>query len=149
LAFVCAASGCFLIRRGIQQRRKASAMADWPVVNGKVLASKVTETVDAQSDGPDITRYIPVVTYAYEVDGKALQSDVIRIGLNQFGRNLSEARRYVGRYPIGATVSVRYDPSNPSIAILEVGHAGSGAIIFTGCFLILAGFAFASMAYYS
>jgi len=136
------AVGAFLIRKGIGYRQTAEAIAAWPFVDGKVIESSIKTRVDKSSDGPDITRYIPQVRYAYAVDGVAREGATIRIGLADFGYTIERwAREHVGRYPPGAAVPVRYDPANPHMAVLETGQVGGNNKIFAGAILLAVGLA--------
>jgi hypothetical protein len=139
-ALVFAALGFFFVRKGIRYRRTAEAVAAWPLTEGKVLESGVAKRVDKNVESADITRYIPRVRYVYVVGGAALESDIIRIGLGDFGYTIEQtAREHAGRYPVGSKVLVRYDPADPQVAVLEAGQVGGAAKIFSGTiFLLLA-----------
>ncbi len=132
--------GAFWVRKGIGYRRTAESISGWPVIDGKVIESSIKRRVDKSSEGPDITRYIPQVRYAYMVGGVALEGVTIRIGLADFGYTIEQrARDHVGRYPAGTAVSVRYDPANPKMAVLEAGQVGGGNKIFAGSILLVLG----------
>ena len=62
----------------------------------------------------------PVVVYQYEIGGKTYQSQIIRAG-EQFlsARIIGQAQAAVARYPVGATVTVFYNPANPAESALE------------------------------
>ncbi len=140
VGLVFLALGAFLVRKGIGYRRIAESISGWPVIGGKVIESGIKKRVDKSSEGPDITRYIPQVRYAYTVGGVVHEGATIRIGLADFGYAIEQrAREHVGRYPAGTAVSVRYDPANPKTAVLEAGQVGGGNKIFAGAiFLALA-----------
>ena len=57
----------------------------------------------------------------------------------------NKAREHIARYPVGATVPVRYDPDNPDQAVLEIGQVGVTRKIFAGA--IFAAFGVAAVVF--
>jgi hypothetical protein len=132
-----AAIGLAFVRRGIRYRRMAAALAGWPVVQGKVLASSVATRVDQHEQG-FTTRFIPQVRYTYVTGGTARESEVIKVGLGDAGYPFEgPARAHAGRYPVGAKVLVRYNPADPAVAVLEASQVGGDHWIFAGVFCLL------------
>jgi len=134
------ALGTFVFRKGAHHRKLAAAIAGWPTADGRVLESDVREIERSDTDGGAMTLYVPHVRYAYKVAGVAHESAVIRVGLSDFGRIKEPlAREHANGYPVGATVPVRYDPNDPTQAVLEVGQIGGFRYGFAGTlFLLLA-----------
>ena len=128
--------GAMLIRKGNRYRRIAATAAQWPIVTGKVVSSKVAKHTD--SDSGDY--FVPKVDYVYQVDGASRNGRVIRAGLEDRGYPLEQqARDDVARYPLGSQVPVRYDPQNPADAVLELGQIGAGNNLLAGVLLVLVG----------
>jgi hypothetical protein len=50
-----------------------------------------------------------------------------------------QAREFLAKYSVGSTVSVRCDPQNPAIAVLELGQIGGGSNLLAGILLMLVG----------
>jgi len=124
LGLFVAALGAYLIRRGISYGWNAEAMSRWPVVDAKVIESRVETRLDDGGDGPAITRYIPQVRYVYTADGITREGATILIGLADLGyTNARQAREHAGRYPAGARIAARYDPADPTMAVLEAGRS--------------------------
>jgi hypothetical protein len=104
--------------------REAAAMKRWPVAKGRVLSSKVeqyTQIVGSRSTGgrSRMTLYRPVVLYEYEVGGRRFEGDRVAQspGLN---RGVVEfAEKVAQRYPVGASVDVRFNPKRPGECVLE------------------------------
>src|SRR3974377_2203 len=90
VGLVFLALGAFLVRKGIAYRRTAESIAGWPIVDGKVVESSVRTRGNKSSEGPDITRYIPQVRYAYAAGGVARECATIRIGLADFGYTIEQ-----------------------------------------------------------
>ena len=88
----------------------------WPTVPGRVVATGVegAPIVPGRSRGG--THYLPVVTYGYQVDGRAYTSNVVwgRSSYNTQGG----AEWFLDSYPPGTPVTVHYDPANPANAAL-------------------------------
>lgn len=100
--------------------RLANASRGWPTVQGKVLASAVQEKQGRAGSGAD-TRYYtifaPVVQYDYEVAGVLFENGTVQFGQLEMRQGKAEA--VVKQYPMGAAVTVHYDPGNPKTATLE------------------------------
>jgi hypothetical protein len=95
-----------------------------------VTYSQVHEIYDVQSGGVDI----PVVEYQYVVNGTTYSSAEVSLRpLSIFLSRISAASQ-VGRYPVGRSVTVHYDPVDPANAAIEVGLSWAD-IIFLVAFL--------------
>ena len=86
------------------------------------------------SDSDGGITYRPEVTYHYTVDGREHLASRTRFG-DRFGISFSApAVRTVRRYPVGSSVTVRYNPEDPAEAVLEPGLngfvLGSAALAF-------------------
>lgn len=108
--------------------RQAKAVGRWPTINGRIVSSGVHE-FQQRRDKPlrtmrgtrmMKTMYMPVVEYSYSVGGRDRSSRSIWDGTEVSGSR-SYAQRVADRYPVGRTVTVRYDPTDPGKAALEVG----------------------------
>jgi hypothetical protein len=142
LGLFVAAFGAFLLRGGISYRRTAGAMSGWPVVDAKVIESRVDTRLVEGGEEPVVTCYIPQVRYAYTADGSVREGVTIRIGLADLGYTSErQAREHAGRYPAGARIAVRYDPSNPTMAVIEAGQVGGVKRIVGGAIFLAVGLA--------
>ena len=93
-----------------------TARTAWQTTTGRVLVAQV------EHHGRTGHRSIrPVIVYAYDVNGQRYQSHQIRAG-DKFLRVNSgpDAHAKVARYPVGAIVTVHYNPANPNEAALEL-----------------------------
>jgi hypothetical protein len=85
-------------------------------VEGQVISSRVTEYTDTQG----VRHYRPMVIFSYPVDADRYMSN--RIGPQAYeSARRSDAERIAGRYLVGSTVTVFYDPLDPQRAVLEPG----------------------------
>lgn len=86
----------------------------WRSTTGRVLLSRV------EVHGGETTSVVPVVQYAYDVNGRTYQSSQIRAGDSVMRITGSQdAYATVDRYPTGAIVPIYYNPDNPQESALE------------------------------
>lgn len=103
--------------------RKVKGMKTWPFVEGAILNSRVESRVSTDQDGTESTSFTPVVEYRYTVDAHTYGGT--RIGLTERGYGTRRgAEQRLGIYRPGATVRVKYNPADPSSAVLEESGAG-------------------------
>ena len=107
--------GFFLHKRNQQSMAYRQSTQTWLDTTGTVLMS----SVQTRRSGNSHSTY-PVVVYTYAVNGQSYQSQRIKAG-EQFlnVRVAGQAQATVARYPIGANVTVYYNPSNPAESALE------------------------------
>jgi hypothetical protein len=126
LAALAAGGGIALwfYRKRLQpaQALKRAAQA-WPSVTGTVVASTVaTETTyDTSSPGNTLMRFVPQVTFEYEVGGRRYRGETLRASDRFYSSGMTpgQAQGVVNRYPAGRQVPVYYDPQDPRISMLE------------------------------
>lgn len=91
------------------------AAAAWSQTAGTVLST----TIQIRRLGQGRSE-VPVVIYAYQVDGRPYQSFRVRAGDDTGGIRVNgDASRTLERYPVGSNVTVYYDPDDPANAALE------------------------------
>jgi hypothetical protein len=107
--------GFFLYKRNQQSMAYRQTTQTWQSTTGTVLMS----SVQSRTIGRSHSTY-PVVVYQYAVNGQNYQSQTIKAG-EQFlnVRVFGQAQATVARYPIGANVTVYYNPANPAESALE------------------------------
>lgn len=131
---VTLAVGGGFIYMSLSAMTTASAMKNWPTTNGTILYSNVTSQTNyvthGNGGGSYQTMYSPSVEYSYLVNGQTYKSGSI----SQFGFSSSLsyiAEQEAAKYPVGNTVSVYYNPSNPYQSYLERSSGiVSGGLIF-------------------
>jgi hypothetical protein len=107
--------GYYIYRRGQQGGAYRQAAQTWPSTSGTVLMS----TVQTKRTGRSRSTY-PVVVYQYSVNGQNYQGQRIKAGEQFLSiRVAGEAQATAARYPVGSTVTVYYNPSNPAESALE------------------------------
>ncbi|WP_434632893.1 DUF3592 domain-containing protein [Chromobacterium sp. CV08] len=108
---------CWLWR----QAQLANAAQDWPLAVGAVERSAVEWRLRRGGDNGDQREYRADVVYRYQANGRTYRAGNVRIPDAGFGGSQTLAADTVGRYPVGAAVSVRYNPADPQQACLEAG----------------------------
>ncbi len=108
--------GYFLYKRNQQSIAHRQAAQNWATATGTILMSSV-QSSSSNTGGYSI---YPVIVYQFEVNGKTYQSQNIRAGDKYLKVNVAwQAQQTVDKYPIGAKVTVYYDPNNPAECALE------------------------------
>jgi len=106
--------GYWIYKRSQQAKGAQQAAQSWLATAGTVVLSRV------EVSGGETASVNPRVAYQYQVGAQTYQSEIIRAGSQFFsvssGRNAYDT---VDRYPVGATVTVYYNPANPAEAALE------------------------------
>ena len=94
----------------------ARASRSWPTVPGRVVRSEIR--TNRRANG--LPGFRTLVRYEYVVDGEEYEGRAIAGGEFPY-RRAGGAIRRLAAYPVGALVTVRYDPTEPEIAVLETG----------------------------
>ncbi len=102
------------------ERTLAVDSADWPVVKGTVLRSRVAETTISKGKSR-VQAFEAMVEYGYSVDGQSFRGDLVQFCYRP-SQKRSLAEELVARYPPGAPVAVSHHPAAPGLAVLEAGH---------------------------
>ena len=123
-----AAVGIVVLVLGWLWRQEYQDSATWPTVAGRVTESEVDRNGggtgirigDDNNDG-----YSVDFTYIYVVGERQYQNNDIYFsfakvfGSHQNYDTYTEAQRSIENYPVGAQVTVRYDPDDPANSVLE------------------------------
>lgn len=92
---------------------EATDSLNWPALRGNIVKSEVCFEEKAR------IQYFPCVSYVFELDGKQYRSN--KIWLHPWREDREFAVATIASYPVGAEVSVFFNPSNPYEAILVKG----------------------------
>ena len=104
--------GIMIVLYGEYKLKQSRASVEWPTVPGRI----VTSEVDSHTDDEGQTSYSSDIEYVYTVKGIEYQSNVVVLGGHEY-----DVHQTVGRYPVGLTVEVSYDPGKHRRAVLEPG----------------------------
>ncbi len=93
----------------------ARASLSWPTATGTVTTSSVTSYYSQNKK-----MYSTDIQYTYKVNDRNYSSDQISLG-DHSSSSSSGMKKLVNKYPVGKTITVYYDPTNKSKALLEPG----------------------------
>jgi hypothetical protein len=88
----------------------------WPTARGKIVRSELIAKHHRFAGEPETVENAPAVEYEFSADVGHYRGSRIGIGDDSGGAN-SEAT--LARYPLGAEVTVYYDPNDPKNCVLE------------------------------
>lgn len=98
------------------------AAREWPQAAGKVVVSEAevreTRVIDSDRESGYRTeqRNYANIVYEYSVAGQKLRNNRVSIGEDRGNSGVAET---VAKYPVGAVVTVYYNPLHPKEAVLE------------------------------
>ena len=131
--------GIFLVLRTQRNKKKAEVSQAWPSTLGQVTDSHVKRSESTDADGDTTTNYSAQVAYTYQVGGQDYSSQKVTFGFTPSYSNQSKAQGEADRYPVGKQVTVYYDPSKPSDAVLERQVSGGKVVMILGIIFIVIG----------
>lgn len=117
---------------------------DWPATRGKLVAAAIDRTRSRRR-----IRYDVDLRYTYVVEGRRLESERWSVNGSPRFTSRSDAEEFLERHPVGSELTVRYDPEDPTSAVVVAGgepkawmNVGfSVVVIVLGLFLGLRGYA--------
>jgi hypothetical protein len=133
---VFAGIGAFLIYQSVRGRQKADASQSWPSTSGQITEASVSHHTSTDSDGDTNDHYTPKVKYTYLAIGQEYKGDKLGFGFQQSFGSLPKAQAALARFPVGAQVTVYYDPNNPAEAVLERKAGGASMSLVLGIIFI-------------
>lgn len=106
--------GWFVYSRWKKSDQMRTASQGWVSTKGTVIKSRV------EVSGGEMTTTSPRVIYTYMVGALEYEGDQIQAG-EEFWSARTGRKAYdtIDRYPEGATITVYYNPANPSESALE------------------------------
>ena len=97
----------------VLEARQAST---WSTASGRIVTSETKSERHSSAGEATTVKTMPLVEYEFSVGGQTWRGNRISIGEDTGGANTEATLQ---RYPIGAVVSVYYDPGNPKKSVLE------------------------------
>lgn len=130
VALPVAISGPFFVADVLYDQYLGEESYRWPRTTGTVVS------VDTEDLGnPGNTRHVAAPTYRYEVDGRPHESSRLTYRVDHGDRTEWEARENAERFSPGQEVEVRYDPDDPSRAVLLPGGGAVTGPLLSTCFV--------------
>ena len=115
---------------------EGKASLSWPSVEGTVHETRL----GAKEQRGDVD-YHPRIQYSYEVDGRGYKSDRIDFDY-PFFETEQEAQAFLEMYPVGAPLTVYYDPDDPGAALLDPGVPNVIGVIVLGLIFLIGAFVY-------
>ena len=117
--------GFYLFWKGVGNVRNAIASAHWPTTTGVVVGSELSQNSSRNSKtGATSTTYATKTSVRYHVNSQEETTNLIFFGQTLGSGDPTEAELQNLRYPVGAEVSVSYNPRAPGVAAVKPGlHA--------------------------
>jgi|SRR5581483_2857739 hypothetical protein len=98
----------------VQRARK------WWSADGVIVTSYISAERDEENVKSTKIFYVPNVSYTYFVQGKQQLATRLHFGARQKRTQRDAAEKDLAPYPVGARVTVYYNPDNPQDAVLQI-----------------------------
>jgi hypothetical protein len=106
---ICAAVTAFLVVWWVRGRMLRNRARQWPTAAGKVAASNL----QLEPRGNTQSAHVATINYSYEALGTA-HHGVWKRSTMLHGK----AQGWIDKHPLGAKLSVRYDPNTPGSSVI-------------------------------
>lgn len=118
ILFLFTVTGAAVSVWGWLSLRKTRTQSQWSSTTGEII------TAQASSEEDDL---LPLIEYRYQVGEQAVQARL------RFASGTSPSEQLqqlvLNKYPLGASVTVYFNPQDPQQTTLEPGKAGGDALI--------------------
>lgn len=128
----------FLFVKVSRDKKKARASINWPSVEGQIIGNRIKRAVQSDGDGTSIS-YNPEVYYEYQVDGTPFSGQRIAFGSEPSFGSKKKAEQFLAAYPVESSVTVFYNPEDPTEAVLSQTVSKMIGSIIAGILLIVTG----------
>ncbi|MDH5299801.1 MAG: DUF3592 domain-containing protein [Gammaproteobacteria bacterium] len=125
-------TGVVLTVWGWRVMSQARQRKTWPTVSGEIVVS---------SREQGVIDLFPRIEYSYEIEGTTHQQLMEFPDGTQPTPEFCQA--YLKKYPLGAAVTVYYQPGKPDVSTLEPSEEGDWMILALGILLTVFGTGFA------
>ncbi|NKB71589.1 MAG: DUF3592 domain-containing protein [Candidatus Latescibacteria bacterium] len=123
LPYAGLAAGLAVCGLALATDRRIRASRSWPHTPGLVVAADIATEASSSSSASGGPLYWPEIAFEYEVEGQVYTANTVHF-VEYHSTDHSRAERLVARYPKGTAVDVRYDPDDPTLAVLEPTSGG-------------------------
>lgn len=95
----------------------------WPTTTGTVVRSELNRSTSLTGPSRTPNRTFGArIEYNYMVGTRVYRGTTISVGGTFDTSSNDRAQEWLDKYPLGATVTVSYDPTHPEICCLEHSH---------------------------
>jgi hypothetical protein len=130
--------GIYMLAFRQKSKKKAEASQTWPGAAGTILASELKRSVSHDDDGHESVAYYPAVEFEFQAGGQTLHGNRPAFGGVVAQKDPAVAEKVLARYPVGARVTVYYNPQNLKESVLErqAEASKSGLVIGIVCLVM-------------
>ena len=130
--------GVAMLIKSFQDKKKADESQNWSSTEGKITESYIRRDMGVNGDGIMQILYYPEVRYEYEFMGIEYTGQQISFGANTGYSYQKKTQAILSKYPLGANITVYYNPNAPEDAVLERRVGGKVALIIGILFSLIA-----------
>ena len=109
--------GAFFVLPSLNTILLLQSCREWPTTAGTVISSEI-ETFWPDAKPSVANQYRPLVWFSYSVKDQQYFSQSLRF-VQPYSGDVRLAQESLKRYPVGQQIAVKYNPDDPSIAIVE------------------------------
>lgn len=124
--------------------QSANEAKNWPTTTGTIKSADVMAMERRIRRSTSVasyriaTYYAPQVKYVYQIQGVNYEAERLQMGEPLWSSDTAEAEHHLTNYPIGTTVTVYYNPNDPSQATLSPKPTAGTRIQWIVAFALLA-----------
>ena len=129
MPIVCDLAGAIALSLGIIFGIRLNRYHRFPVVDGRLLSSSVSAVRTQDNEGHIGMTYIPIISYSYAVGAASLTSSRV-YSLSSYGHvSRASAQKFCDQLASKPSLTVYYNPAEPSFAFLRNGPCMVAIII--------------------
>jgi hypothetical protein len=107
-----------VVRRFFGALQPVKHAQNWSSTSGKVISREIECIAAVDGNGGCASLYVPCISYSYIVTGREFRAEKVSVG--KFSRHsYADAEMEVALYPVGCSISIRYNPDEPEESVLE------------------------------
>ncbi len=112
---------------------------EWTSAKGMIIKSFVSSAADDENPKSARVWYVPNVAYTYFADGTQYVAQRLYFGAPAKSAARDQAEKQLAAYPVGALVTVFYNPDAPATATLERRAPNATKLLWFAAALFLGG----------
>lgn len=154
LQFVCLLVGTgamivmlILLVIALIQAAPAMNAREWASANGMIIKAFVSSQADDENPKSAKVWYVPNVSYTYFADGVQYVAQRIYFGAPKKTAARESAEQALTPYPVGAMVTVFYNPEYPASAVLRRQAPNATKLLWIALGIFLLGTFFCGLAF--
>lgn len=131
----------------LMQAAPAMSAREWASANGMIVKAYVSSAQDDENPKSTKLWYVPHVSYTYFAQGTQFVAQRIYFGAPKKSGERSSAEKELVPYPVGALVTVYYNPEQPASAVLRRQAPNATKLLWIALGILLLGIFFCGSAF--